>query len=89
MSNLPELTAPNVKWSWAVNSSPRIKAAYRKPDGRTGYISKLVPVELLQDEEMILKLTAEVEKAVQAEYEEKHTPEQSESSHSVPSMSVQ
>ena len=48
-----------------------------------------MPVELLQDEEMIMKLTVETEKAVQAEYDEKHTPEQSESSHSVPSMSVE
>ena len=92
LKSLPELTQPNVKWAWPGNGSPRIKASYRKPDGRIGIISKPVPVELLhQDEEMIMKLTVETEKAVQAEYDEKHTPEQSasSSSHSVPSTSVQ
>ena len=84
LSDLPELTEPNVKWSRVGNNSPRIKAVFRKPDGRTGYISKPVPVELIQDEELVAKLTAGVEKAVQAEYNEKHTPKRDESEASVP-----
>ena len=59
LNSLPELTQPNVNWTWVGNQNPRIKASYRKPDGHTGFISKPVPIELLQDEEMIKKLTAE------------------------------
>ena len=79
LSGLPELTEPNVKWARIGNGCPRIKATYRKPDGRIGYISKAVPMDLIQDQELVARVTVEFEKAVQTEYNEKHTPEYSES----------